>query len=105
MQLDTIDSPTRQAFVPELVKHWEKLGNAIALNSLMVTGAKLVEPAIGGSLVASVGAGYCFLIDGFSYLAVPVALLAMQLQPSSPRKNLNTHRIWINPRLHLFFSI
>ena len=85
--INAIDSPTRQAFVPELVEQREKLGNAIALNSSMVTGAKLVGPAIGGILVASVGAGYCFLIDGFSYLAVLAALLAMQLQ------RLHSHNI------------
>lgn len=79
--INALDSPTRQAFVPELVEQREKLGNAIALNSSMVTGAKLVGPAIGGLLVAGVGAGYCFLIDGFSYLAVLAALLAMRLQP------------------------
>lgn len=85
--INAFDLPTRQAFVPEIVERKENLGNAIALNSSMVTGAKLVGPAIGGLLVAGVGAGYCFLIDGFSYVAVLASLLAMQIKPRNGGKN------------------
>lgn len=87
--INALDLPTRQAFVPEIVERKENLGNAIALNSSMVTSAKLIGPALGGVLVASVGAGYCFLIDGFSYLAVLAGLLAMQIEP----KILNRNRL------------
>ncbi|HEY9622491.1 MAG TPA: MFS transporter [Crinalium sp.] len=79
--VNAIDSPTRQAFVPEIVERKESLINAIALNSSMFNGARLVGPAIGGVLLASVGAGYCFLIDGLSYVAVLLALMAMRLKP------------------------
>lgn len=81
--INAIDAPTRQAFVPEIVERKENLINAIALNSSMFNGARLVGPAIGGVLLASVGAGYCFLIDGISYLAVLAALLAMRLHPKT----------------------
>lgn len=82
--VNAIDSPTRQAFVPEIVEHKDNLTNAIALNSSMFNGARLIGPAIGGILLASVGAGYCFLIDGISYVAVLSALSAMRLKPKVP---------------------
>ncbi len=77
--VSAIDSPTRQAFVPEIIERKESLINAIALNSSMFNAARLVGPAIGGLLLTSVGAGYCFLIDGVSYIAVLLALSAMRL--------------------------
>jgi MFS family permease len=83
--VNAIDSPTRQAFVPKIVEQKDDLINAIALNSSMFNGARLVGPAIGGVLLASVGAGYCFLIDGISYVAVLLALMAMRLKPSAPK--------------------
>lgn len=79
--VNAIDAPTRQAFVPEIVERKDNLINAIALNFSMFNGARLVGPAIGGLLLASVGAGYCFLIDGISYVAVLLALIAMRLKP------------------------
>jgi MFS family permease len=84
--VNAVDAPTRQAFVPEIVERKENLINAIALNSSMFNGARLVGPAIGGLLLARVGPGYCFLIDGLSYIAVLCALSAMRLQPR-PRVN------------------
>ncbi|MEH1815216.1 MAG: MFS transporter [Nostoc sp.] len=79
--INALDAPARQAFVPELVERREDLANAIAINSTMVNGARLIGPAIGGLLIARVGTGYCFLIDGLSYVAVIAALLAMQVKP------------------------
>ncbi|MEH2247870.1 MFS transporter [Nostoc sp.] len=79
--INALDAPARQAFVPELVERREDLANAIAINSTMINGARLIGPAIGGLLIASVGTGYCFLIDGLSYIAVIAALLAMKVKP------------------------
>ncbi len=79
--INALDAPARQAFVPELVEHREDLANAIAINSTMINGARLIGPAIGGLLIARVGTGYCFLFDGLSYIAVIAALLAMQVKP------------------------
>ncbi|MBF2076706.1 MAG: MFS transporter [Synechococcales cyanobacterium C42_A2020_086] len=97
--INSIDSPTRQAFVPEIAERPENLTNAIALNSSMVTGARLIGPAVGGVIIGSVGVGYCFLIDAVSYLAVIAGLLAMQLMPSSPlvaTAPLRPRLIWQN---------
>jgi MFS family permease len=83
--INAFDMPARQAFVIEMIEERADLGNAIALNSSMVNGAKLVGPAVAGVLVATAGAGVCFLIDGISYLAVIYSLLAMKVAPAQPR--------------------
>lgn len=83
--INAIDMPVRQAMVVDFVDNREHLGNAIALNSSLFNLARLVGPAIGGFIIAAFGAGICFLIDGFSYLAVIIALLAMRLRPQVPK--------------------
>lgn len=80
--INAFDAPARQTFVPELVERREDLANAIAVNSTVFNGARLIGPAIGGLLLARVGPAYCFLIDGFSYIAVIIALLAMKIKPN-----------------------
>ena len=78
--------PARQAFVVQMVEDRADLSNAIALNSSMVNGARLIGPSLAGIIIAAVGEGYCFLIDGFSYIAVIVSLLLMHitLQAAAP---------------------
>lgn len=78
--INAVDMPARQALVPELVERREDLANAIAINSTMVNGARLIGPALGGLLIAGIGVAYCFLLDGLSYIAVIAALLAMKVQ-------------------------
>lgn len=80
--INALDAPARQAFVPELVERREDLANAIAINSTMINGARLIGPAIGGLLIANIGVAYCFLVDGISYIAVIAALLAMKIKPN-----------------------
>jgi MFS family permease len=82
--INAFDMPIRQAFVVEMIDKREDLGNAIALNSSMFNGARLVGPSIAGLLIAAVGEGYCFLLNGLSYIAVIVALLAMKRVPHTP---------------------
>src|SRR3954466_2338940 len=83
--INAFDTPARQAFVVEMVEDRRDLANAIALNSSMFNGARLLGPSIGGILIALVGEGGCFLIDGVSYLAVIASLLAMKLRPVERR--------------------
>jgi MFS family permease len=83
--INAFDMPARQAFVVQMIERREDLGNAIALNSSMVNGARLIGPAVAGVIIAAVGEGYCFLIDGFSYMAVIASLLAMQVSPARAR--------------------
>jgi MFS family permease len=79
--VNAFDMPARQAFVIEMVEDKEDLGNAIALNSSLVNAARLIGPSVAGLIIAGFGEGYCFLIDGFSYMAVIASLLAMVLIP------------------------
>ena len=84
--INSFDMPARQSFVVEMVEQREDLPNAIALNSSMVNAARLVGPAIAGIVVAAIGEGYCFLIDGISYIAVIISLLMMRVGPAAARK-------------------
>jgi MFS family permease len=79
--INAFDIPTRQAFVIEMVEKSEDLGNAIALNSSMVNGARLLGPSIAGVLIASAGEGMCFLLNGLSYLFVIASLIFMKVKP------------------------
>jgi MFS family permease len=79
--VNAFDMPTRQAFVVEMVERREDLGNAIALNSFLFNGARLVGPSIAGILISILGEGMCFLLNGISFLAVIIALLAMKMRP------------------------
>jgi len=79
--LNAFDMPTRQAFVVEMVEKREDLGNAIALNSFLFNGARLVGPSIAGILISILGEGMCFLLNGVSFLTVIIALLAMKMTP------------------------
>jgi len=83
--INSVDMPARQAFVVQMVENREDLGNAIALNSSMFNGARLAGPAIAGMVIAAVGEGVCFLLDGLSYVAVIGSLLAMKIQAAPPR--------------------
>jgi MFS family permease len=79
--INAFDMPGRQAFLVEMVESREDLANAIALNSTMVHGARLLGPALAGFLIDLVGPALCFLLDGVSYVAVIIALLAMRIRP------------------------
>jgi MFS family permease len=79
--INSVDMPGRQSFLIEMIEDKRDLSNAIALNSSMFNGARLIGPSIAGLLIAWVGEGYCFLIDGISYIAVIAALLAMSIKP------------------------
>jgi MFS family permease len=90
--INSLDMPTRQSFMIEMIGEKQDLGNAIALNSSMVNGARLLGPSAAGILIGAVGEGICFLINGLSYLAVIVSLLLMKLAPRPARKRES--RVW-----------
>jgi MFS family permease len=77
--VNAVDMPARQAFVIEMVERREDLPNAIALNSSMVNATRLIGPAVAGVVIAAIGEGWCFLVDGISYIAVIASLVAMQI--------------------------
>jgi MFS family permease len=83
--VNAFDIPARQVFVAQTVDRPD-LMNAIALNSSMFNGARIIGPAVAGILVASVGEGWCFLINSLSYVAVIAGLLAMRLDAAHTRR-------------------
>jgi MFS family permease len=82
--VNACDIPARQSFLVQLVGR-NDLMNAIALNSSMFNGARIVGPAIAGVLVAAIGEGWCFFLNGVSYLAVLAGLLLMHPKPPPER--------------------
>ncbi len=94
--INAFDMPGRQSFLVQMVQvkggkpDKQDLGNAIALNSSIVNLARLAGPAIAGVVIAAVGEGYCFAIDGVSYIAVVVSLLMMRIEPSTMKRALNS---------------
>jgi MFS family permease len=79
--INALDLPARQAFSAQLVDRREDLPNAIALNSLLMNSARFVGPALAGFAVATIGEAWCFAINGASYFAVLLALLAIRVAP------------------------
>jgi MFS family permease len=77
--INALDMPGRQSFLVQMVGDRNDLSNAIAINSSMANGARLIGPAVAGLVVAAWGEGWCFLIDGFSYFAVIGSLLMMHV--------------------------
>jgi MFS family permease len=81
--VNAFDIPARQAFLVEMVGK-DHLMNAIALNSSMFNGARILGPAIAGILVASIGEGWCFFANAVSYIAVLAGLMMMRVPPRAP---------------------
>jgi MFS family permease len=83
--INAFDMPGRQSFLVKMVEDREDLSNAIAINSSLANGARLVGPAIAGLVIGAFGEGWCFLIDGVSYFAVIGSLLLMRIKPMEIR--------------------
>ena len=84
--INAFDMPARQSFMVQMVEDRADLGNAIAINSSMVNIARLVGPSLAGMIIAVSSEGWCFLIDGISYLAVIASLVAMRLNVSAVKR-------------------
>jgi MFS family permease len=87
--INAFDMPARQSFMVKMVEDRRDLSNAIALNSSMVNMTRLIGPSLAGMLIAVSSEGWCFLIDGVSYLAVIASLLMMRL-PAHEAKRTTT---------------
>jgi len=83
---NAFDVPSRHSFVIDMVENKEDLGNAIALNSLMFNGARLIGPSIAGVMLASTSEGVCFLLNAISYIFVIISLLMMRLNIQQTHK-------------------
>jgi MFS family permease len=92
---NSFDAPARQALVVDLVEDRRELQNAIALNSTMFNLARVVGPALGGLILAAVGAAWCFGLNALSFLAVIIALLSLRLPPYAKQ----THSVRMLPQI------
>jgi MFS family permease len=81
--INMVDNPTRQTFIVEMVGR-DQLANAVTLNSVMVNVARAIGPAIAGLLIATVGSGWCFLINGLSFAFVLASLRAIRTDDLAP---------------------
>lgn len=101
------DSPVRQTFVSELVGDAD-LANAVALNSTSFNAARMIGPAVAGAVIASVGVGWAFVLNGLSFVAVLVSLTRLRTQElrgrarAAPAKGslvAGFHYVWARPDL------
>ena len=84
--INAFDMPGRQAFMVQMVEDRNDLSNAIAINSSMVNVARLIGPSLAGLIIAASSEGWCFLIDGISYIAVIISLLMMRVHVAAARR-------------------
>jgi MFS family permease len=84
--INAFDVPSRHSFVIDMVEKKKDLGNAIALNSMMFNGARLIGPSIAGVMLASTGEGICFLLNAISYIFVIISLMMMKLHIKVKKK-------------------
>jgi MFS family permease len=85
--INVFDVPSRQSFIIDMLEKKEDLGNAIALNSVMFNGARLIGPSVAGVILATTSAGICFFINGISFIFVIISLLMMKLKERPVNSN------------------
>jgi MFS family permease len=111
--INAIDNPARRSFVGELVDR-DELGNAMALNTAVMTTSRIVGPALAGLLIATVGVAGCFLLNAGSFAAVLVALFAirsdeLRTPPVAPRGRGQIREglayVWRTPTLRLALTM
>lgn len=105
--ITALDNPSRQTFVMEMVGP-DDVSNAVTLNSIVTNGARVVGPAVGGVVIATLGVGECFLINGASYVTVVIAMFLIRREelhpttrtPRAPRQLRDGLRyVWSEPTL------
>lgn len=84
--INAFDMPARHSFVIDMIENKDDMGNAIALNSLMFNGARLIGPSVAGIVLATSGEGICFLINALSYIFIIISLLAMHVPVNNEKK-------------------
>ena len=88
--VNAFDMPGRQSFMIEMVDDKADLSNAIAINSSMVNATRLIGPALAGMLIVATNEGWCFAVDGVSYIAVIASLLMMRIKPKTAVRSSST---------------
>lgn len=96
---NAVDMPTRQSFIVELVGR-EGLANAIALNSAMFNGARLLGPAVAGALIPLLGEGWCFMLNALSYIPVLIGLAAIRISSAAGKTHGKSVNLALREGLH-----
>lgn len=94
--INAFDTPTRQALAINLAEKREHLSAVIGMNSSMFNLARLIGPSLGGFLIAWLGVGMCFLLDGISYIAVIAALVAMRMRKTTAPQTGARESAWVS---------
>ncbi len=102
--VNAFDMPARQRLTVEMIEQREDLPNAIALNSAMFNGARVLGPVIAGMIIDQFGVAYCFVFDAFSFLAVIVALVAMSLNIADKKRSGHSVLVELYHGLEYAFS-
>jgi len=90
--IKAFDVPARQVFIAEIVEQKTEIGEAIALNSLIISLGRLLGPALAGWAILNLGVGLCFLFDGFTYMFVIAALLMIKISPAKNTRSTQVDR-------------
>jgi MFS family permease len=102
--ISAFDAPARQSLVVDLIDDPKNLGNAIALNSALFNGARLIGPAIAGIAIAVVGEGICFVLNTLSFVAVIIALLMIKIPIRPVSKKAEKFRTGFMEGVHYTFQ-
>ncbi|MCC5623485.1 MFS transporter, partial [Nostoc sp. CHAB 5715] len=94
--LSSVEILARYAFIMDIIENKEDITNATALHSSLLSGSRIIAPAIAGIIIASLSPGHCFLIDGISYIAIITALLAIKVKKLIMVRRNYQNNIWQN---------
>ncbi|MBR8838057.1 MAG: MFS transporter [Stigonema ocellatum SAG 48.90 = DSM 106950] len=94
--LSSVETPSRYAFIMDIIEKKEDVTNATALHSSLLSGSRIIAPAIAGIVIANLSPGHCFLIDGISYIAIISSLLAIRVNKLIIVGQNNQTNIWQN---------
>ncbi|MCC5634427.1 MFS transporter [Nostoc sp. CHAB 5844] len=102
--LSSVETPARYAFIMDIIENKEDITNATALHSSLLSGSRIIAPAIAGIVIDNLSAGHCFLIDGISYIAILLALLAIKVKKQIILHQNHRNNIWSNLKEGFIYS-
>ncbi|MFN6472828.1 MAG: MFS transporter [Nostoc sp. SerVER01] len=102
--LSSVETPCRYTFIMDIIEKKEDIINATSLHSSLLSGSRIIAPAIAGIIIANFSAGYCFLIDGISYIAIILALLGIEVNKLTILHQNHQHNHWENLKVGFLYA-
>ncbi|MDZ8260806.1 MFS transporter [Nostoc sp. ChiQUE01b] len=102
--LSSVETPCRYTFIMDIIEKKEDIINATSLHSSLLSGSRIIAPAIAGIIIANFSAGHCFLIDAISYIAIILALLAIETNKLTILHQNNQHNHWENLKVGFLYA-